>query len=245
MSGFKTYFTKKVQINDLIQLDAQESHHLIKVLRAKKGDSVTAFNGLGSSWSTTLLDPNPKTAVLKIESERPLSPPPCTIILAQAMPKAKGMEHIIQKATEIGVSKIIPIKTARTELKLDDERQEKRIERWRSIAIEACKQSGNLWLPEVAPIQSLKDFLETSQSTNALKLIASLEPNAKPLKQHLHNTAPNTIIWLIGPEGDFTPDEYKMASQFQFLPTSLAKNVLRIETAVTYALSITDYALTN
>lgn len=247
MSGFKSYYTGPTpQTGDPIQLDKSESHHLISVLRAKQGSFITLFNGTGMAWNGPLIEANPKNAVIKIENSFQISIPPCKITLAQAMPKAKGMEQIIQRATEIGISKIIPLKTSRTELKLDGERQEKRIERWHTTAIEASKQSGNLLVPEITEIQSLKEFLGSINATkDCLKLIASLEDDAQSFKNCLKDSIPTSIIWLIGPEGDFTDDEYQMARQSGFLPITLAKNVLRIETAVIYALSITDYEFNN
>ncbi len=246
MSGFKSYYTGPMpHVGSQIQLNKDESHHLISVLRARERSIITLFDGTGRSWNGTLTEANPKQAVVKIESSLQIPLPSCKIILAQAMPKGKGMEQIIQKATEIGISKIIPIKTARTELKLDGERQEKRIERWHTTAVEACKQSGNLLIPEITPVQSIKEFLESIEDIDCLKLNASLEQDAQPLKSYLKDTIPSSIVWLIGPEGDFTQNEYQMARESGFLAISLAKNVLRIETAVIYALSITDYEINN
>lgn len=245
MSGFKCYYTgSNPSIEGLIQLDKNESHHL-SVLRAKKGDKIMLFNGTGTVWNGIILEANSKCSLIKITDLLHIPPPSCKVILAQAMPKAKGMEQIIQKATEIGISQIIPLKTTRTELKLDNERQDKRLQRWHTVAIEACKQSGNLLIPEIAHIQSFREFLESLKNTTSLKLIASLEHNAKTFKSYIQNTFPSSIIWLIGPEGDFTKDEYQMAQESGFMPVSLAKNVLRIETAVIYALSITDYEINN
>lgn len=244
MSGFKSYYTGPMtQIGSHVQLNKDESHHLINVLRAREGSAITLFDGTGGAWNGSLIETHPKHAVVKIETSLQLPLPSCKIILAQGMPKAKGMEQIIQKATEIGISKIIPLKTARTELRLDGERQEKRIERWHTTAVEACKQSGNLLIPEITQIQSIKEFLKSTEDRDFLKLIASLEQDAEPLKIYLKNKTPSLLIWLIGPEGDFTQDEYQMARNSGFLPVSLAKNVLRIETAVVYALSITDYEI--
>lgn len=242
MSGFHSYYTSSApEIGQTVHLDKDESHHLVAVLRAKINDPVTLFNGKGLSWRGKLSSANSKSAALLVEEVLPAASVSCAITLAQAMPKGKGMEAIIRKATEIGVEAIIPLKTARTELKLDEERQGKRITKWQSTAIEASKQSGNLITPEVAQVQQLNSFLE--QNSGSLKLIASLQAHAKPLDQYFPKTAPESITWLIGPEGDFSDEEYKLAEEAGFLPVSLASHVLRIETAVIYALSITDYEL--
>ena len=243
MAGFKSYYTTSIpNKGDSINLSKEESHHLISVLRAKQGDTLTLFNGIDHAWNAIITEPNPKSTTVLIDETIPLSPPTCPITLAQAMPKAKGMDPIIRKATEIGVSKVIPLQTARTELKLTQDRQEKRISKWQTTAIEASKQSGNFITPQVSYIQLFKSFL-SQNDTGGLKLIASLEPQAKPLHHYMEERLPTSITWLVGPEGDFTDEEYKAAYDAGFRPVSLATHVLRIETAVAYALSITDYEL--
>lgn len=242
MSGFKSYYIgPRPIIGGSVRLEKAESHHLVGVLRAKKGEKVMLFDGKEGVWKAVLVDDSSKNVLLKIESEVAIKKPKCPVILAQAMPKGKGMDQILQKATEIGVSRIVPLQTARTELKLDKEREEKRIERWQAIVIEACKQSGNFLIPEVLPVQKLKAFIEECKLLDSLKLTASLEARAKPLKEYLKEKAPSSIIWLVGPEGDFTEEEYQLVYESGFQPISLAKNVLRVETAAIYALSITDY----
>lgn len=246
MSGFKSYYSgPKPVIGETVQLNKNESHHLVVVLRAMKGERVMLFDGKGEVWEGRLMDVRSKNVFLKIESEWSILKPKCSVILAQAMPKGKGMEQILQKATEIGVHKIIPLQTARTELRLDKEREKKRIEHWQSTIVEACKQSGNFLIPELVPVQGFKAFLEEYQSVNALKLMASLEARAESLKEYLRGGVAGSIIWVIGPEGDLTEEEYCLLYKSGFKPISLAKNVLRVETAAIYALSITDYELKN
>lgn len=244
MSGFKSYYTgTKPIIGENVPLDKFESHHLVEVLRAKNDDRVTLFDGNELVWEG-MLNICSRKGFVKILSENTIEKPKCPIILAQAMPKGKGMEEILQKATEIGVQTIIPLKTDRTELKLDQERESKRMERWKATLIEACKQSGNFLLPHIMPILKIKDFLNSYKSLkDTLKLTASLEGESKLLKDYLTEEVPNSITWLVGPEGDFTKEEYELAFNTGFNPVCLARNVLRVETATTYALSITDYEL--
>lgn len=245
MAGFKSFYVgPKLNIGENVQLDKHESHHLVNVLRARNGEKVTLFDGKGGVWEG-LLDVRSKEVYVKIILEVMVEKPKCNIILAQAMPKGKGMEEILQKAAEIGVQKIIPLKTDRTELKLDQERESKRIDRWRTTLIEACKQSSNFYLPEVFPVASFKDFLKECKGCDALKLTASLETRSQFLNEYLKEKIPCSIIWLVGPEGDFTKEEYELAFENAFQPIRLSKNVLRVETAATYALSITDYEINS
>lgn len=243
MANFRSFHRNLSRENgNAIQLRSEESHHLVNVLRAKKGDTVYLIDGKGLKWVGELQDTDPKNAQVLIKEKLPHEVKRNTeIILAQALPKGKGLEAIIQKATEIGVDRIIPLNTKRTEVKFDDEWKEKKLERWESIAIEACKQSGNLYFPTIDYITEFKDIL---RYTADLKLVASLEKDVNPLNHYLDGgKIPKHIIWIVGPEGDFTAEEYSLAKDHDFQPVTLSKNIMRVETAAIYALSITDYEL--
>ena len=130
------------------------------------------------------------------------------------------------------------------------ERSDKKIEKWQTAALEAAKQCGNAFLPEVTPVQNAAAFIAAARDYD-LKLIASLHPGAKSLKTVLtafrtaQNRAPEKVLWLVGPEGDFTPAEMSMAQSAGFEPVTLGPLVLRCETAAIYALSILSYELQN
>jgi 16S rRNA (uracil1498-N3)-methyltransferase len=164
------------------------------------------------------------------------------ITLAQAVPK-KNMDLIVQKATELGVATIIPLLSERTIVHLDDDA--KKLDRWRDIALESCKQCGNNWLPTIEPPRKAQQFF-ANPGIYDLKLIASLQPGAQPLKQILAADAPknlDTVLILIGPEGDFTPAEIASAKNAGCLPLTLGPLVLRAETAALYTLSILHHEL--
>ena len=161
------------------------------------------------------------------------------------------MDLILQKATELGVAAILPLISERSIVQLD-EQDSKKLERWRAICLEACKQSGNDWLPELHPPQKARSFLDSlgSQARGFdLKLIASLQPGARSLKSVLLENTPvsasPSVLVLIGPEGDFTPAEINLALSAGCLPLSLGPLVLRAETAAIYALSILRHELTR
>ena len=143
---------------------------------------------------------------------RKIAPLPFEITLGQALPKGSFMDSIVLKATEIGATCILPLESERTQVHLDGNRQEKKIEKWQTAALEAAKQCGNPFVPEVLPIQSAISFMESAKGYD-LKLIASLQPGARSLKSVLNdfstaqNRAPKKVLWLVGPEGDFTPAE--------------------------------------
>lgn len=160
------------------------------------------------------------------------------------------MDAIVRKATEIGAAHIAPLESERTQVHLEGERSDKKIEKWQTAALEAAKQCGNPFLPVIAPVQQASTFMEAARGYD-LKLIASLQPGAKSLKGVLatftavSGRAPKKVLWLVGPEGDFTPAELSQAKSCGFEPITLGPLVLRCETAATYALSVLSYELQN
>ncbi len=248
MPDFRT-FAPFATVNAVeIRLSPEESHHLVTVNRCGRGDPVIAFDGQGGEWVTECVDASRSATVLRVKSARPAAPRVYEITLGQALPKGSTMDDIIRQATEVGVTRIIPLLSERTQVHLDGERQDKKLEKWRTAAIEAAKQCGNPWLPEIAPIQSLASFIPTAAGYD-LKLIASLHAGATTLKSALahhgarHGAAPKKVLWLVGPEGDFSPAELTAALTAGFQPITLGPLVLRSDTAAIYALSILSYEL--
>ena len=223
-------------------LGPEEAHHALQVLRLKVGDTINVFDGRGHEAQASIQQISNQSVQLKLLAQSASAPLPCRITLAQAIPK-KSMDLIVQKATELGVATIIPLVSERSIVKLDDD--SKKLERWREIALESCKQCGNNWLPEIQAPQKAADFLATSAKFD-LKLIGSLQSDAKSLKKILADSAKlSTVLILIGPEGDFTPAEINLAKSAGCLPLSLGPLVLRAETAAIYTLSILHHELQN
>ena len=272
MPDFRVHHSPADPVSSQLTLNRDESHHLVVVNRARQGDPVVAFDGRGTEWLCELATASKNAAVLTVRDTHRAPPLPHAITLAQALPKGTGFDDIVRKATEIGAARIVPLVSERTQVHLDDERQDKKIEKWRTAALEAAKQCGNPWLPEIAPVQSFETFLSSdvasarsparpatgSPATGPLpssgrgcdlKLIANLHPGAKSLKTLFAESraalghAPRDVLWLIGPEGDFTPAEVETALRSGFQPATLGTLVLRCETAATYALSVTAHEL--
>ena len=240
MPRYTSFYNKSLETTEsTITLDKAESHHLVSVLRAKKSSTVNVFTPHNQSANCELTDSSSSAASLKVlEHLMPTLPSP--IHLAQALPKAKGMESIIRKAVEIGTSQIIPLITQNTNVRLDDKRVQCKLSRWQSIVIEACKQSHNFNMPQVTKIHRFTELLKQHHDFDGLKLIASLQHQSQTLN-HYFSIPPSKVLCLIGPEGDFSDTEYQQAQEAGFLPLSLAKNILRVETATTYILSVLDY----
>jgi 16S rRNA (uracil1498-N3)-methyltransferase len=228
-------------------LSAAEAHHALHVLRLTLGDMLNVFDGRGHEARARIAEVAKDSVRLTMFQQSSTPALPCRITLAQAIPK-KSMDLIVQKATELSVASIVPLVSDRSVVKLDED--SKKADRWRDIALEACKQCGNNWLPEIQAPQKTRDFLSSLPQYD-LKLIASLQPDAKPLKSILSDVSRRsptkadapTVLILIGPEGDFTPAELALAKSAGCLPLSLGPLVLRAETAAIYALSILHHEL--
>lgn len=250
MPDFRAHCTPASAEPTEITLSREESHHLIVVNRARPRDTVVVFDGHGAEWICELANDSKNAAELKVRFRQKAMPLPYKITLGQALPKGPSMEAIVRKATEIGVARIVPLVSERTQVHLDDDRADRKIDKWQTTALEAAKQCGNPFLPEITPTQRAGTFMESAHDYD-LKLIASLQPGAKSLKTVLasfhstHGQGPKNVLWLVGPEGDFTPAEMSLSRSTGFEPITLGPLVLRCETAAIYALSVLSYELQN
>jgi 16S rRNA (uracil1498-N3)-methyltransferase len=251
MSDFRVFCTPPSPEPTQITLSPEESHHLVIVNRARAGAPVVAFDGQGTEWQTTLTGDRKNAAVLTVQTRRQIPRLPYAITLGQALPKGAAMDAIVRKATEIGVARIVPLESERTQVHLSGDRSDRKADKWKVAALEAAKQCGNPFLPEVLAPQNAIAFMRQSDAFD-LKLIASLQPGATSLKpvltafQAQHGgEMPKRVLWLIGPEGDFSPSEMALSRELGFAPITLGPLVLRSETAAVYAVSILSYELQN
>ena len=248
MPDFRAYCPTSDAAPAELRLSPEESHHLVVVNRCGRGDPVVAFDGHGREWLTECTDPSKTATVLRVKQSRPAGNRKFAITLAQALPKGSTMDDIVRQATEVGTARIVPLISERTQVHLDGDRADKKTEKWRTSAIEAAKQCGNPWLPEITPLQKLETFLAGAKDYD-LKLVASLHAGTTTLKQALatygakHGHPPRSAVWLIGPEGDFSSPEMTAAITAGFVPVTLGPLVLRSDTAAIYALSILSNAL--
>jgi len=233
---------------DALVLKGAEAHHCRNVLRLEPADRVVLFNGQGREITAEIVSSNPSQINLRKLHDAQTPPLRCRITLGQAIPKGKNMDLIVQKAVEIGAAEIAPILSDRTVVRLDDENVAAKQMKWQSIAIEAAKQCGQNWLPQVQTPQTLIQFFQNQQRFN-LQLIGSLQSDALHLKKILaqysaeHGSRPTSVLMLVGPEGDFTPAELSLARSQGCQPITLGPIVLRVETASIYCLSILSYEL--
>jgi 16S rRNA (uracil1498-N3)-methyltransferase len=231
-------------------LSGSEAHHAREVLRMKAGEKLVLFNGQGREITAEIVDLTGAEIRLRKLQEAETQPVQCRIVLGQAIPKGKNMELIVQKAVEIGAAEIAPIISDRTIVQVDSESATQKQSKWRQIAIEAAKQSGQNWLPDVHTPRKLAElFSMAPEESFDLRLIGSLQPDARHLKKILadysreHELRPRSVLMLIGPEGDFTPAELSLARRHGCQPITLGPIILRVETAAIYCLSILSYEL--
>ena len=232
-----------------LALRGSEAHHARDVLRMKAGEKIVLFNGRGREVTVEIAAFEDDEIRLRKLHEAETSPLRCQIILGQAIPKGKNMELIVQKAVEIGAAEIAPIISDRTIVQIDSNTAAQKQRKWQQIAIEAGKQCGQNWLPRVHPPKKLAEFFSATEQPFDLRLIGSLQPDARNLKSILemylgqHTDRPRSVLMLVGPEGDFTPAELALARRHGCEPITLGPIILRVETAAIYCLSILSYEL--
>jgi 16S rRNA (uracil1498-N3)-methyltransferase len=222
-------FSPGLDSNEII-LSPFESHHLVSTNRARQGDVVVLFNGNGLEWDATLVDANRKGARLVRDRSREFEPRASHITLAIALIKGKTFDTILRQATELGVFRIQPLVTERTQVQVKD--IPSKLGKWRTQLVEGCKQSGNPWLPELSEPTPFFDFVEDVPAGSAV--VASLTENAKSWDDI---SVGKTVTLYIGPEGDFSQREYQYLDNCGVQAVRLATHVLRSETAVVTALS--------
>lgn len=225
LSIFKmtSFYVNNINSND-IYLDAEESRHCIKVLRLKNGDQVHVLDGKGSIFNSEIVDANPKKCRLEIVGKEE-SLPQRNYHLTIAIAPTKNIERFewfLEKCTEIGIDRIIPL------ICQHSERKDIKPERLEKIIISAMKQSGQSYLPELTEKISFKTLINSPFYGE--KLIAHCVPESKKLLQNSITPGSNMLI-MIGPEGDFDPEEIKLALLNSFVPVSLGASRLRTETA--------------
>ncbi|HVN99593.1 MAG TPA: 16S rRNA (uracil(1498)-N(3))-methyltransferase [Steroidobacteraceae bacterium] len=216
-----------------VLLPPAASTHLLRVLRLKAGATLTLFNGQGGEYAAELASAERSGARVRvgaasaIERESPLH-----ITLLQGVARGERMDFIVQKATELGVQRIVPLSCEFSVVRLDAAALRRRVEHWRSVAIAACEQCGRNRLPQVDTITSLEDAC--GGSGEELKVV--LVPQA-PATLRTLSTAPRPVVLLVGPEGGLSGREQLLAQRHGFQACRLGPRILRTETAPLAALA--------
>jgi len=213
-------------------LPKEESRHAVRVLRMETGDEVMVVDGRGNRFRCSMVDPHPDHALLavreKLTTERQW---PCRITLAIAPTKhLDRMEWLVEKLVEIGIDRIVPLKC------IHSERKEIKAERLRKIAVSAMKQSLKAEMPVVEDMLSIKQFLN-EDFADAQKMVCYCDARTERKTMAKEYCPGSDVVILIGPEGDFSPEEIEKAKQRGFVPVTLGDQRLRTETAALFAVN--------
>ena len=225
----------------VINLSAEETHHLLRVLRLRPGHEAMVFDGRGREYHCRFFALRGDRAQLEILSslanrvESPLR-----LTLAQALAKGEKLDLVVQKATELGVMRIVPLVTEHADVKLDDRSAPKRLERWRRISLEAAKQSGRRRLVEIAAPIALADFLNAAEGAI---MVFSEKGGVTILDALAERQDRSEVIALIGPEGGWEEGELALMEERDCLMVTLGPRTLRTETAAIAAVTLIQHAL--
>lgn len=221
-----------------VDLPAEAAHHALKVLRVGAGDTAVLFDGRGGEWLATLQPAGKGLRAVLREYFDINREPSLQVNLVQCLAAADKMDFVVQKSTELGVSRIQPVAAKRSVIRLSGERMERRVAHWTNIVSAACEQSGRNRVPEVAPIVDLAQYFAAATAHNDFRLIC-LAPSADvPCVQLRDLPRPvHPVTLLIGPEGGFEETEIKAALFAGFRTLNLGPRVLRTETAGPAALA--------
>ncbi len=234
----RIYCPKEYILTDKVSIsDPDQAHYLNAVLRVRNNESLTIFDGEGREYLCEVVNISARSVSLDITEKTTVKKPDVEFTIACAIPKKSKMDDIIDKLSQLGARRVIPMFTERVNVDWGEQQKEKHLLRWRKIAISAAEQSGRAYLAEISPVQDIKDVLEHCAGYS-LKLIPTLPGRKVSLKEALTGQEYKSILVLIGPEGDFTPQEVALAMQSGFVAVSLGDLVLRVETA---ALAVASY----
>ena len=230
--NIRLYHPDSILENSTSLLSKEHTHYVVNVMRLKRGSNLNFFNKNGE-WKSEVIFLNKDRVEVRILEKIKEANNLSKIELAICLVKKNAMEIILQKASELGVSKIIPIISERTEVKeLNNERAKK-------IVIEATEQSNQLVPPEILDVIKLKDFLKSFDETSKL-LFADVNSNDNLKNEDFKNY--KSLCILIGPEGDFSPEEREHILQNRSVkPFTLSRNILRSDTAVISAISLVNF----
>lgn len=225
-----------------VRISGREAHHLIHVLRMTAGAEVTCFDGQGNEAEAVVTEVTRREITVRMNGKKKFQATPWRITLGVAVPQGGKLDQIVNEATQMGVGRIVPLATARGGVKISAEASGRKLAHWTQIAVEAGKQSGSSRLPAIDPVTPWPNLIK-SLSGYDLVLVAAVDGPHEELKALLTQGSPKAILLLIGPEGDFTPQEVEEAVRAGAHRISLGPTVLRCETAAAAAVSVISFLL--
>ena len=227
------FFIEQPPEGATVRLAREQAHHLRHVRRVKVGDEIVLFDGSGTDYRARVKTFGRAGVTVDIEEARPTDrEPDVAVTLAVSVVKQAAMDRLVDSCTQLGVRRLVPMRTDRSVVKPGRGRQA----RWRRIAIEACKQCGRSIVPQVDDVCTFAAVLDRVKD-HYMAVIASMRPDARPLSAAIPSPR-RSVLCLIGPEGGFTGKEEDTAVQAACVPVCLAKSILRTETAAAAILAV-------
>ena len=239
----RIYLPRPLDAGDTCAVAEDQTHYLTSVLRMHEGDPLIVFNGSDWEFDAFLRHTRAGVVSLEITDKRPVPLDEVEITLCQAIPKVEKMDGIIRHATELGARRIIPFLAERSIPRWPAAKGPQKRERWRKIAVEAARQCGRIDVPEIGEIASFAQML-CDLRNGTLRLIPWEEEAGRGIREVLRDPRYNGMKkfhLVIGPEGGFAREEIDLARRADFLPVSLGRRVLRVETAALAVLAILQY----
>ncbi len=220
----RLYLQEVLGDGQTLNLQVDESHYLLRVLRLKTGAELACFNGQGAEWRASISAIIGKHCEISVHEQLRELRPSVALHLAQAWLKGSAMDTVVQKATELGISGLWPLSANRSNAQLSPSRLENKLQHWRKISRSACEQSGRLYLPEVHGPMSLQALLSDPPAATCL----FLDPGEDPLRVA---PEPQPLTICIGPEGGWTQEERTIAADLGARMCGIGELTLRAETA--------------
>lgn len=226
------FVSKENILNDVITIEGDDVQHISRVLRLEEGDKITLCDQQGTDYIVSIESVSKHSVRTNIMDKEPSKgEPSIDVVLYQGVPKSTKMDLIIQKCTEMGITRIVPVMTARTVVKLESEKDEaKKVMRWTKIAEEAAKQSKRGIVPTVEMPMSLEKALQDSKTLDLTLIPYELE-KGNSVKATLQTKQPKSVGFFVGPEGGFDTFEIDKAKQQGVVPVTLGNRIMRTETA--------------
>ena len=230
------YFTKE-KLGDYLILEESDIHHIKNVMRNKVGNKIECIYDK-ELYICEIEDlTSPKVKIIEKKEEKVSNMP--EVCIAVALVKEQKMDLILQKLTELGISKIIPVSMERSNVKLDEKKFEKKKERWEKICKEAAEQSKRNDIPEITNIHTVKELANIEYKN---KFICSTRNPKNLVNNYLQDQeACATMIFVIGPEGGISPKEEDLLIEFGYTPVTFGPQIMRVETAAIYIASVINF----
>lgn len=238
MRTIRVHVDMPMQPGATLTLPAPVAAHVVRVLRLKVDDLITLFNGDGHEYPARLVGIGTREVIACVDAcVASQSESPLQITLVQALARGEKMDWIVQKSTELGVARIVPVETERSEVKLDGARAAKRVEHWQAVAIAACEQSGRSVVPPILAPRPLAAWLgDAGIGKHATRLV--LHPQAEGRAPRDGLQSPQALVLAVGPEGGFGERDLASLHAAGFHDWSLGPRILRTETAGLAAIAI-------